>query len=97
MGCAVSSCGRRANLEQGCWLLALQLALAESQYDLAAELLRFVVPPTENDNVFASITGANGLMQPRGVAKNSSSTPPRVRRQPIAALLDLLPAVRHPG
>ena len=70
-----------ANYERGCCLLALQLALAESQYDLAAELLRFVVPPTENDKMFASITGANGVTQHPGAAKDASPAPPRVWHQ----------------
>lgn len=59
----------------------MQLALAEAQYDLAAELLRFVVPPTENDNVFAAISGAHSLGQQPGAAKDASSAPPRVRHR----------------
>ena len=59
----------------------VQLALAEAQYDLAAELLRFVVPPTENDNVFASVSGAHSLGQQPGAAKDASSAPPRVRHR----------------
>ncbi len=61
-------------------LFVLQLALAEAQYDLAAELLRFVVPPTDNDNLFASINGAQAAGQQAGAAKNASPAPPRVRR-----------------
>lgn len=58
----------------------VQLALAEAQYDLAAELLRFVVPPTDNDNLFASINGAHAAGQQAGAAKSASPAPPRVRR-----------------
>ena len=56
----------------------MQLALAEAQYDLAAELLRFVVPPTDNDNLFASINGAHGVGQQAEAAKNAAAAPPRV-------------------
>jgi len=69
--------------------IVVQLALAEAQYDLAAELLRFVVPPTENDNVFAAISGAHSLGQQPGAAKDSSSAPPRVRHRLMS--LSLLP------
>lgn len=62
-------------------LVAMQLALAESQYDLAAELLRFVVPPTDNDDLFASINGAHGAGHQAGTAKDASPAPPRVRRE----------------
>ena len=96
LGCVLNKVVEEANQEQGCCLLALQLALMESQFDLAAELLRFVVPPTENDNMFASITGANGVTQHPGSAKDASPAPPRVWHQPIAVLLDLSPAARHP-
>lgn len=94
LGCIFNKVVEEANQKQG-WL-ALQLALAESQFDLAAELLRFVVPPTENDKMFASITGASGVTQHPGAAKDTSPAPPRVWYQPIAALLDLSPAARHP-
>ena len=57
----------------------VQLALAEAQYDLAAELLRFVVPPTDNDNLFASINGAHTAGQQAGAAKDASPAPPRVK------------------
>ncbi len=70
--------------------IVVQLALAEAQYDLAAELLRFVVPPTENDNVFAAISGAHSLGQQPGAAKDASSAaPPRVRHRLMS--LPLLP------
>ena len=70
--------------------IVVQLALAEAQYDLAAELLRFVVPPTENDNVFAAISGAHSLGQQPGAAKDASSAaPPRVRHRLMS--LSLLP------
>ena len=59
--------------------MRVQLALAESQYDLAAELLRFVVPPTDNDNVFASIAAANGVTEQPGATKDATpASPPRV-------------------
>ena len=67
----------------------VQLALAEAQYDLAAELLRFVVPPTDNDNLFASINGAHGAGQQAGAAKSGDPAPPRVRRRLMPLLVVL--------
>lgn len=46
----------------------MQLALAEAQYDLAAELLRFVVPPTDSENAFSGLPAASENSAPSHAA-----------------------------
>ena len=64
-----------------------QLALAEAQYDLAAELLRFVVPPTDSEDAFSALPAASGSgIRSHGASElGSKVAPQRVRMSPIFA------------
>lgn len=59
-----------------------QLALVEAQYDLAAELLRFVVPPTDSEDAFSALPAASGSgIRSHGASElGNTVAPQRVRR-----------------
>ena len=54
---------------------AAQLALAEGMFELAAELLRFVIPPIDTDNILAGGTEAAGAAADAAAAAAAAAVP----------------------
>jgi len=54
---------------------APQLALAEGMFELAAELLRFVIPPNDTDNILAGGTEAAGAAAAAAAAAATAAMP----------------------
>ena len=69
-------------------MVAWQLALAEGMFELAAELLRFVIPPNDTDNILAGGTdaAAAAAAAAAAVTNGGAAAPAQPAPQPMPSV-----------